>query len=252
MTSPTSTGCGWASLADLPVEVAGLHSPDQWCLYLHLATDILWSATGRRWRAEATAEAVLRAAPPRAGEGGWAWHPSWGHCACYGGTSLSGLIWGAVGAHHEPVRVRLPHGDVTTVLSVTIDGTPFTGWRLDGPYLVRVDGRGWPECHDRSIVAYLHGRPPPVAGVAACAELAAEFGKAAYDGEQEVSCRLPARTQSVTRQGISMEILDPQEYLADGLTGISSIDMWIIGVNPNRRKQVATVWSPDTARARRI
>ncbi len=250
MTAPA--GCSaWADLADLPAGVVGLHAPEQWCVYLSLATDILWSATGRRWRAEATAEAVLRAAPPRPGEGGWPYHSSWGWCACYGGTSLSGPVWGHVGAHHEPAKVRLPHGDVTTVLSVTIDGVAFTGWRLDGPYLTRTDGRGWPECHDRSIVTYLHGRPPPVAGVAACAELAAEFGKAAYDGDQDVTCRLPQRTQSITRQGIAIDILDPQEYLSEGRTGIPGVDMWIVSANPNGRRQVATVWSPDIRRSRR-
>jgi hypothetical protein len=253
MTTPA--GCSaWADLADLPAGVAELHSPEQWCTYLSIATDVLWSATARRWRGASLAgQAVLRAAPPRAGEGnGWDWHPSWGHCACYGGAGLLGPIWRGVSQHHEPVKVRLPHGDVTAVTSVTIDGATFTSWRLDGPYLVRTDGRGWPECHDRSIVTYTYGKPPPRGGVAAVVTLAVELGKAAYDGDADVTCRLPERTRSVSRQGITMEVVDPQEYLADGLTGISEIDMWIRAANPSGRRQTATAWSPDIARARRF
>lgn len=251
MTSPAA-GALWATVDDLPDSVADLHPLPQWDRYLALATDVLWAATGRRWRgANLTAEAVLRAAPPRPGEGGWPYHRSWGHCACYGGTGIQGPIWrDGYRAHHEPASVRLPHPDVTAVDSVTIDGDPFTAWRLDGPYLVRTDGRGWPECHDRSIVTYRYGKEPPLAGVAACAELAAEIGKAAYDGDTDVTCRLPERTRSVTRQGISIDIIDPQEYLSAGLTGLSSVDLWIRSVNPTGRAQAAQVWSPDLARAR--
>lgn len=252
MTSPTGTAT-WAAYADLPLAVANLHSPDRWEQFLALATDVLWSATGRRWRgANLTGEAVLRAAPPRAGEGGWPYHRSWGHCACYGGAGLAGLIWRDVSGHHEPAKVRLPHPDVTAVDVVTIDGEPFTGWRLDGPYLVRTDGRGWPECHDRSIVTYRFGKAPPIAGKAAAVELASEFGKAAYDGDEDVPCRLPERTRSVSRQGISFEVLDPLDFLDNGLTGLLSVDLWIKATNPNGRRQSAQVWSPDLARARRI
>lgn len=165
----------WAGVEDLPTSVVGLHSPQQWCGYLELATDILWAATGRRWRRTVlTGEAVLRAEPPRAGETGPArvYHRSWGLCPCTTAAGLRGS------AHHEPRSVRLPHPDVVEVTSVIIDGDPFTGWRLDGSWLVRTDGRGWPECHDRTVVAYRFGRLPPPAGAAACVELAVELGKA--------------------------------------------------------------------------
>ncbi len=245
------TGGAWASMDDLPVDVADLHSLSRWAQFLALATDILWSATGRRWRgANLTGEAVLRAAPPRAGESSWVYHRSWGHCVCYGGTGLSGLIWRDISQHHEPAKVRLPHPDVTEVDTVTIDGVAFTSWRLDGPYLVRTDGCGWPECHDRTIVTYRYGKEPPLAGKAAAVELAIELGKAAYDGEEDVACRLPERTRSVSRQGISFEILDPLDFLDNGLTGLLSVDLFIRAVNPDGRRQAATVWSPDTARAR--
>lgn len=252
MTTPA--GCSaWAQVDDLPASAVGLHTEAQWCSYLGMATDILWSATGRRWRgASLTAEVALRAAPPRAGEGGWPYHRSWGHCACFAGTNILGPRWAdAVYSHHEPAAIRLPHPDVTAVTSVSIDGELFTAWRLDGAWLARTDGRGWSACHDRSVVTYAYGHLPPDAGRMAAVELAVELGRAGSDSDDpDQRCRLPQRVQQVTRQAITYESLDPAGYLDQGLTGITSIDMWIRAVNPHGRKQAARVWSPDIPRAR--
>lgn len=43
-------------------------------------------------------------------------------------------------------------------------------------------------------------------------------------------CKLPERITSVTRQGMSWTILDPQDFLTRGLTGISVIDHWLTSV----------------------
>jgi hypothetical protein len=249
----TVSGCSaWASTADLPSTVLDLHSPVQWCLYLEQATDILWSLSGRRWSGPpVSATAVLRAATPRMGEPGWPYHQSWGQCACYLGTAILGPQWSLdVHSHHEPVSVRLPHDDVTTISTVTVDGAAFTAWQLDGSWLTRTDGRGWPACHDRATVAYLHGRPPPRGGVAACVALAVELGRAGSSNPDK-ACSLPQRLQSVTRQGISFVALDDMSFLDGGLTGVYAIDVWLRSVNPKGRAQAARVWSPDIRRARR-
>lgn len=247
------TGCSsWAQVEDLAATVAPLHTEEQWCGYLAMATDILWAATGRRWRGVSlTAEVALRAAPPRAGEGGWVYDRSWGHCACYAGTGILGPRWsdGAY-SHHEPVKIRLPNPDVTSVTSVTIDGEAFDEWRLDGAWLVRTDGRGWPECRDRAVVTYVFGEMPPAAGVAAVVALATEFGRAASDNPDQ-ACALPQRLQSVSRQGITFEVLDTMEFLDKGWTGLLSTDMWIKSVNPKGRSQAGQVWSPDLRRGRK-
>lgn len=251
MTSPC--GCeAWASLDDLPVEVVGLRSPTEWCVLLGQATDILWAATGRRWRGgPQTASAVLRAAPPRAGEGAWPYHSSWGHCPCFAGAA-AGIVGWADGhyRHAAPAAIRLPHPDVTAVQSVTVDGAPFTAWRLDGAWLARTDRQGWPVCHDRAEVTYTYGRTPPDGGKAACVELAVELARASVD-DPDRPCRLPQRLQSVTRQGLTFAALDDMEFISKGLTGISSIDMWVRSVNPYGRPRAARVWSPDLMRARK-
>lgn len=58
-------------------------------------------------------------------------------------------------------------------------------------------------------------------------------------------CELPTRTTTVTREGISYTMLDPQDYLDRGKTGLPSVDLWIATVNPRRATRAPGVWSPD-------
>jgi hypothetical protein len=246
----TAAGCSaWAGVDDLPTQVVELYDADTWCGWLGLATDILWSATGRRWRgAGATTTASLRAAPPRLGEA--ADRAPSGRCDCWVAAPIGIPVLQR--SHYEPASVRLPHPDATAVTSITMDGAAFAGsWRLDGAWLVRTDGLGWPTCGDRTQVAYTYGIDPPRGGRMACAELAAELGKAACP-DCDLECRLPARVRSVSRQGISFDVVDPQEYLEKGFTGLTGVDMWITAMNPRRRPERGRVWSPDIKRARRI
>lgn len=53
--------------------------------------------------------------------------------------------------------------------------------------------------------------------------LAEEYVKASL-GQ---ACALPERVTSVTRQGVSWTILDPLDFLDNGLTGIGPIDGWL-------------------------
>lgn len=257
MTAPQPCDChAWARIDDIPASAVGMHSPAEWCAFLELATDILWAATGRRWRGRtSTAEVVLRAAPPRPGEGSYPYHRSWGACGCFAGWSEYGYpLWRDFTGpfrHEAPASIRLPHSDVTRILSVEIDGEPLTAWRLDGAWLTRTDGCPWPVCHDRAVVRYEHGLQPPRGARLACVELAVEFGRAASD-DPDRPCRLPQRVQSVTRQGITYETLDDMEFLSQGLTGLYTVDAWIRSVNPYGRPVEASVWSPDLPRARRI
>lgn len=243
---PSPDLAAWATIDDIPeavVEEVGIGLPE-WYRVLSLATDVLWGATGRRWRGRSMSETVtLRAAPPQNDSGRrWPYDTSWGFCSCVGGALP------AVSARHsQPTRVRLPRRDVTAVTAVTIDGDPFTAFRLGGSWLTRTDGSGWPMCGERTQITYSFGRVPPLAGKQAVVEFAIEIAKA-MSGQ---ACSLPKRLTSVTRQGISFAALDDLEFLSEGLTGVYGIDVWIRAVNPDGRKQAATVWSPDIATATR-
>jgi hypothetical protein len=248
-----SSPLAWAEYEDLPHTVAELHTPTDWERYLAMATDVLWAATQRRWRGQIlTEDVVLRAAPPRAGEGAWPYHSSWGHCPCYAGLSADLRPCWATGnyRHAAPAAVRLPRPDVVAVTAVSLDGAAFTDWALDGSWLARTDGQAWPVCRDRTTVTYQFGHTPPDAGRAAAVELASELGRAASSNPDQ-PCQLPKRLQSITRQGITFAALDNMEFLEQGLTGLYSVDVWIKSVNPKGRIQEATVWSPDLPRARR-
>lgn len=254
MTAPAPvSGCSaWAGVEDIPARAAGLHHPTAWCGFLALATDVLWAATGRRWRGETlTEEVALRAAPPRPGEGAWPYHRSWGRC-CFTGLDIDGNPRWALGTgrHHAPAAVRLPRRDVVAVDVVELDGEPFEAWRLDGSWLTRSDGHGWPVCGDRTTVSYRYGHRPPEAGRTACVELAVELGRAAHPNPDQ-PCALPRRLQSVTRQGITFAALDDMEFLSEGLTGLYGVDLWIRSVNPHGRAQAGSVWSPDLPTAGR-
>jgi len=63
--------------------------------------------------------------------------------------------------------------------------------------------------------------PPGTEGVVAW--LAVEYGKAA----QGKTCALPERITNITRQGVSWSILDPQDFLDKGFTGMSRVDNWL-------------------------
>jgi hypothetical protein len=59
-------------------------------------------------------------------------------------------------------------------------------------------------------------------------------------------CQLPGRTTSVQREGVSFTLLDPQDYLREGKTGVPTVDLWISTVNPKRAVRPAAVFTPDS------
>ena len=229
----------WAQPSELPVDAQKLHTYGTWCVILGLASDILWSASGRRWRNVQASETVTLD-PPEGCVGSW----EWAHAALRWGYGHA-LIPDARVA--QPVKVRLPRPDVTAITQVTLGGELFTKVRLSRNWAIRTDQLGWP-LTDSTRITYSFGRlVPPGAGLAAVL-LATELGKA-LAGKP---CQLPARVTSVTRQGISFDMLESLEYLKEGLTGVPTVDTWIRSVNPHRNTQAPTVWSPDLVEARLV
>lgn len=147
-------------------------------------------------------------------------------------------------------------GTVASIIEIRIDGSvvPTGSYRLDnGRYVVRTDGKMWPFCNNLSAssgpgtwtVTYMVGAEVPMLGQMAVGELACEFIKA---GTSE--CRLPARVQNLSRQGVSMTLLDPQEFLTEGRVGLYVCDLFITSWNPAHLPSKPRVASPDTPRFR--
>lgn len=72
-------------------------------------------------------------------------------------------------------------------------------------------------------VHYKTGNNLPPGSDRVAFRLAEEYVKAASGA----ACALPERITSITRQGASWTILDPQDFLQDGLTGIGPVDQWL-------------------------
>lgn len=217
-----------------------------------MATTYLWNWTGQRFGVCTETVRPCRESSD-AGRSTWAgttapWTPvlldgQWFNLTC---GSCSRCRCG-----DDATALHLP-GPVASIGQVLIDGTPLPvdAYRVDdGSTLVRIDGGTWPTWQDMSAspsepntfeITYQRGLPVPIGGRIAAGVLAMEFVKALCDDN---SCRLPRRVQSITRQGVSMAILDAFEDIEKGHTGIWVIDSWVASVLAPKRG--GTVASPD-------
>lgn len=226
----------WATQADLPDDRPELPTGVTWDQVLLWATEILWALSGRQWSGSADGGCEASASLYQERGSCW-WSTTVGWPELWAGPRFA-QVGDAV--------VKLPHDEVASVDSVTISGSAFTGWRLEGSWLFRTDGRGW---RGHAVtVAYRWGSAPPALGVRCCVVFALELAKA-ITGDK--SCALPKRVTSVTRQGVSMTMIDPQTFLKNGKVGLTEVDLWLSAVNPQARAERGSVWSPEVPRARR-
>ena len=152
--------------------------------------------------------------------------------------------------------IRLGAYPITAIDEVLIDGValPTTAYTVhDWRWLVRIDGETLPCCQNMLLasteedtfeVTYTYGSPPPPAGVMAAAELACQLALSCQP-ETLGECRLPSRVTNITRQGVSMVVLDPMSFLDNGRTGLYQTDLFIAAYNKHGLTRRASVISPD-------
>ena len=99
-------------------------------------------------------------------------------------------------------------------------------------------------------VDFDYGFAPPPAGVRAAADLACQLALSC-DPATVGECKLPQRVTSITRQGVSMVVLDPFDFLEEGRTGVYTVDLFLKTYNPTRNRRPPAVWSPDIGRRTR-
>jgi len=116
---------------------------------------------------------------------------------------------------------------------------------FDYSYITSPD-RCWRTCNDVEV-SYTFGAPPPVLGQMAARELANQY-VLALTGDD--ACALPQRVTQVSRQGVSWTLLDPQDFLDKGLTGIYGVDLFLRTVNPHKAQMRSRVFSPDVPRGK--
>lgn len=247
--------CGaWATVEDVPERWRANTSDDDWARWLMVASEILWGLSGRQWAgAGCTYVADLRGRPPEPGTGAWPYYRTYGLSPSGPGywwwSSMAGFAWFPqyLGLQPRPYAIKLPHDQVTSVEQVTINGELFSAWQLvrDG-WLERTDGDSWQKALDDTQITYNYGVAAPEGGVEAVVRLANEIRL--FDcGDQ--NCQLPKRVTSITRQGMTIAVIDPMNFFKIGRTGVYLVDMWLVSVNPNGRQQRAKVYSPDIPKA---
>lgn len=252
MTAPRATVlCSpWATFADVPPADQALATQVEWERWLKVASDILWALTGRRWMGQGcTTTETLRSSPPPPGTGTWPYESSWGSCACWAyGHWLGDKLypppdWASRSHQVFPVAVKLSRAPVQTVTEVRVQGVLFAAWRVTrSGWLERTDGKPWQTCGDLTEVTYTYGEPPPEGGVQATVELAKQL-LLGSQGSNE--CKLPNRTTSITRQGVSYELASSTDIVEANQTGLFFVDLWVKSVNPLSRPARGAVWSPD-------
>jgi hypothetical protein len=234
------------------------------------ASEVLYALSGRQFPGECTGyvrpTARSRSWDMRVQSLAGGYSATWGACN-YSGSDLA--AWAGHSCDCSPPEIELGAYPVTEIVAVLIDGQtiPADEYRIDDyRLLVRVlplasaqptVRGGWPTCQRLDLpdseegtfsVSFLYGTVPPSSGKRAALALAAELALA-YATDSDT--RLPERIRSLTRQGESITLIDPQDVLDNGRTGIPEVDLFIKSVNPKNLQRRSTVWSPDTGRARR-
>lgn len=233
---------------------------------------VLWTATGRQY---GLCHLTVRPCGRQQQNGSWngwyydgygAWLPyiwagSWFNCWCGGN--------GPFGCSCNPdCQVYLP-GPVRSIQSVQVDGVSLnvTGgdvFVLDQQWLVRTDTtKCWPRCGDQNKppgdvnafeVTYTRGLAVPAALSQAYATLACEFAKACLG----LPCRLPSRVSSISRQGVTVSMVDISQMLRHGdvpryaFTGIWEVDQVILAINPYGVKGRTRFYTPDVPDPRQV
>lgn len=211
-----------------------------------LAVSVLWALSGRQF---GVCPVIARPCPTPciAYDTNWfsgpGWYPIWDQgnwrnvtCGCTGSNCVAS----------GPGVVHLA-GPVQSVTEVTIGGVVLdeSSYSLEGGLLYRANGGVWPDQNlARPLdepgtwsVTYEKGIPVPPGVATLAGLLTLEFINACSGGK----CRLPRRVQSMTRSGVSYQMVDPTDIYNSGKTGIPEIDIWLAAVNPNRLQQRSRV-----------
>lgn len=142
---------------------------------------------------------------------------------------------------------------VMAVTSVHLeDSTDELAYELESRFRVRLVNPARSTClggAPRVAITYTYGSEPPVGVQRAIEVYATELAKAMAG---DSTCRLPQRVTTIARQGVSMTLLDPGEYLEEGKTGLPEVDSMLRVFNPSGARRPARIYGRATPPAERI
>lgn len=270
MSIPAGSTCApWATVADVcaPCNEYGF-DPDLLDRSLQMATDVLFNFTGRQW--PGLCSELVRPCRP---DGVSCFGPSFAAgqlgldaYATSNGEPISGWSSGQNCGCGILYQVTLPGYPVVSVDLVLVDGdvVPPSNYRVDDQRRLvgvrRADGslQTWPVCQRMDLaddeprtwsVTYTYGAEPPIGGVIAAASLACQLALSCNpDAVTAGKCRLPKRVTSITRQGMTLAVIDPLTLFRDGLTGLSEVDLWVQSEMRGNATRRASVFDPRAPR----
>lgn len=167
-------------------------------------------------------------------------------CACHGDNYVQSSSCGATPA------ISLGYAPIDAITAVTIDGAvldPAHYTVVDGEYLLRTDGQLWPCCQQRQLpagqvgtwtVALSYGPAVPPLGNLATRALARFLLSLCPDG----ACVVPPGVLTASRQGMVVQMADPNELFADGRTTLPAVNAFIDAYNPNGLQQPSVAVIP--------
>jgi hypothetical protein len=207
---------------DAPIDIAKQTYAEE------LAIHTLWSLSGRQFGVCPVIMRPCQEFTPVLMNG-----ISWRYVGC----GCAGLCdWRAPSVVHL-ISAGFPIQAVTEVKigAAVLDASQYT---LEGDLLYRAGNAAWPSQNlalplgqdGTWSVTYTRGNPVP-AGVGVLVGLLTKEYISACSGGR---CKLPRRVRSVSRQGVTMDMVDPTDIYATGKTGLPEIDLWLSAVNPHR------------------
>lgn len=150
-------------------------------------------------------------------------------------------------------RLYLVNRPVKRVNSVVVNGITLAPAKYslrNNSYLVRTDNKLWMPNEKYDIaITYDYGVAPPPAGIEAVIQLANQFIWAETDNSL---CTLPERVTTISRQNVTIGVLDPQDFLENGRTGILAVDLFLKASNATKSQRKTKIYSVDKPRGERI
>ena len=233
------------------------------------ATEILYSLTARQFTGACGPVTIRPVARPEnadtrgwvfAGGGGWGY--GWGASAT-GNLGMPPVM--ALYAEDMGPFIELYDYPINEIVQVKIDGVviPSDEYELrENKWLIRIlptpssvptERYGWPTSQIQYLpdtqegtfsVTYTYGQDPGTMGRLAAKALAENIAMPLFGDAN----KYPERVTTITRQGVTAQIASVIDIMKTGGTGIRTVDLWIMSVNPQKLRRKPIVFSPDIAR----
>jgi len=230
------------------------------------ATEALYALTAKRFAGKCGPVTVRPVARPVDQDGRARVTRAWSYGAVGSVSSMFMAIPAVVssyGREWAPTCV-LNNFPIREIVEVKIDGViiPPDEYELRDYYkLVRIrptpsfsptERYGWPTSQLQDLpddqfgtfsVTYVYGAEPGALGLRAAVKLAEALALPRFGD----TSHYPERITSFSRQGVHAQVASIVDVLKTGGTGIYEVDLFIMTVNPRKRRSETLVWSPDLA-----